>query len=500
MNKPLIIFELANNHGGSVGHGLSIIESFSQFIPKYKNYYDFAIKFQFRNLDTFIHKDYKNRTDIKYVKRFLNTNISEDGFWILKNKAESLGFTTICTAFDEPSVELIVKMEFDIIKIASCSFTDWPLLNKIADYTNIPIIASTAGCTVDDMDKVVSFFTHRNRKLTLMHCVGEYPTDSDNLQLNQIDFIKQRYQNIKVGFSTHENPSETESIKIAIAKGAEVLEKHVGLYSHSYPLNAYSVTPIQMDDWLHAGVNALKMCGIIHQRKSFSDKEKKDLLQFKRGVFVKNDVKKGDVLDRTHVYYAWPSVENQVLANDMSKYIKYLAKIDISADKPLLLTDVDPIDTREKVWDIVQKVKKFIIESEIIFPGKAQLEISHHYGIDSFSTFGITMLTVINRDYCKKLIVVLPYQKHPEQYHIEKEETFMVLHGTLNLYIDGEREILSKGDVVTIEKNQRHKFDAGESGCIIEELSTTHHKEDSFYTDDTINNNKNRKTIVNYWL
>ena len=166
----------------------------------------------------------------------------------------------------------------------------------------------------------------------------------------------------------------------------------------------------------------------------------------------------------------------------------------------MLLTDVDPIDTREKVWDIVQKVKKFIIESEIIFPGKAQLEISHHYGIDSFSTFGITMLTVINRDYCKKLIVVLPYQKHPEQYHIEKEETFMVLHGTLNLYIDGEREILSKGDVVTIEKNQRHKFDAGESGCIIEELSTTHHKEDSFYTDDTINNNKNRKTIVNYWL
>ncbi len=129
----------------------------------------------------------------------------------------------MATAFDEPSVDLIEEMNFDIIKIASCSSTDWPLLNKIVE-TNKPIIISTAGVKLKDVDNIVSFLQHREKDFALMHCVGEYPTGEENLQLNQIDLFKNRYKNITVGFSTHENPNNYDTGAIAVAKGATILE------------------------------------------------------------------------------------------------------------------------------------------------------------------------------------------------------------------------------------------------------------------------------------
>jgi N-acetylneuraminate synthase len=67
-----------------------------------------------------------------------------------------LGFLSICTPFDEKSVDLIDQQKFNIIKIASCSFTDWPLLERVVR-SDKPIIASTAGASLEEIDKVVSF-------------------------------------------------------------------------------------------------------------------------------------------------------------------------------------------------------------------------------------------------------------------------------------------------------------------------------------------------------
>ena len=108
------------------------------------------------------------------------------------------------------------------------------------------------------------------------------------------------------------------------------------------------------------------------------------------------------------------------------------------------------------------------------------------------------MITVINREYCKKLIIVLPGQRHPEQYHKQKEETFMDLHGKVDLFIDGIKSVLSEGDTFTVFPSHIHSF-SSEYGCVIEEVSSTHFPNDSFYTDESINKNPNRKTIISYW-
>ena len=508
-DKILIICEMANNHMGDVSHGKLMIEEFAKVADRHRNIFDFAWKFQFRDLETFIHKDYVGREDLKYVKRFKETGLSQDEFADLKNHAEEHGFFTMSTAFDEPSVLRLNEMGFHMAKVASCSFTDWPLLNELVKL-DMPIILSTAGVTTQDIDNVVSFMQHRNKDFSLMHCVGQYPTDDENLQLNQINQLRERYPNVKVGYSTHEHPEETRAVAMALAKGAQLTEKHVAVVTEDYPVNAYSVTPTQMSAWLDSAANAILMNGCL-ERPLARERELSALAQFKRGVFSKRDIAEGEVVSRDDLYCAWPSVEGQFLANSLSKYASFTANKNIATDAPLLERDASSSNNRDQVWSIVQDVKKFLEKSNVIYPSHAELEISHHYGIDRFYQTGISMITVVNRDYCKKLIVVLPKQKHPEQYHLKKEETFVVLHGDVDLKLSKNNNIanswpekiesqhsLKAGDVITIEPEVRHEFST-QNGCVIEEVSSTHYPDDSFYTDPAIGQNNNRKTFVSYW-
>jgi len=495
--KQLFIFEMANNHMGSLDHGIKLIREFAEVKEGYDEF-DFAIKFQFRNIDTFIHPEYKDRMDLKYVKRFTETQLTGEEFSSMKQEAERLGFLTVCTGFDEDSIDLIEEMKFPIIKVASCSFTDWPLLNRIAE-TDMPIIASTAGSTLEEIDNVVAFFTNRNKDLTIMHCVGEYPTETTNLQLNQIGLLSERYPNVKIGYSTHEDPNDPNIIPLAIAKGAQVFEKHVAVVTDEFPKNAYSATPEQTSNWLASARTAFQICGDVSNRPGASEKELSDLRRFKRGVFVKRDIKKGEVVSREDVFYAFPCQEGQILANDMSKYTQFTSQKSFTINDALNASDTLKVNLRSKLYEIVQNVKSFLVDSEVVYPGEAKLEISHHYGIDNFYEVGTTMITVVNREYCKKLIIALPGQTHPEQYHKKKEETFLVLHGDVDLYLDDEHRKLERGDVVTVEPGIKHRFSTV-NGCVIEEVSSTHYLDDSFYTDERISQNKNRKTFITHWL
>src|SRR5690606_38997616 len=108
-------------------------------------------------------------------------------------------------------------------------------------------------------------------------------------------------------------------------------------------------------------------------------------------------------------------------------------------------------------------------------------------------------ITVVNREYCKKLIIIFKGQNHPEQFHKEKEETFVVVHGEVSLTLDGLERVCQRGDVVTINKGVRHSFKSS-TGAVIEEISSTHYKNDSYYTDQSINENKDRKTLLSYWM
>jgi sialic acid synthase SpsE/quercetin dioxygenase-like cupin family protein len=495
MTRPLFIFEMANNHMGDTAHGVAIIRAMREACEGFD--FDFAFKLQYRDLDTFIHSSYKGRDDIKYVKRFEETRLSREQFQTLVDAMHENGFRTVCTPFDEASVDLLEAQGIEVIKVASCSLTDWPLLERIAR-TDKPIVASTAGASPEEVDNVVSFFLHRGKVLSLMHCVAEYPTPDENLHIARIAALRSRYPEVRIGFSTHESPAHTEPVMLALAMGATIFEKHVGLPSERYALNAYSANPQQVRQWLTAAARAQLMCG-TEAWPPATQAEADSLGSLRRGVFLTRIIAAGETIADADVCFAFPPTPGQITSNQWSKYNRHVARGALENGTPLMATQVDIKHERAQVLTAVTAVRELLQTGNIVVPGKSDLEISHHYGMEHFAEFGLVMITVVNREYCKKLIAMLPGQTHPEQYHVKKEETFVVLHGSMTLWLDGVQREATRGDVITVQRGVKHKFFT-ESGVVFEEISSTHFVNDSIYTDTTIAANSRRKTLLTYWL
>jgi sialic acid synthase SpsE/D-lyxose ketol-isomerase len=491
----LVTFEIANNHMGDIEHGKKLLDSLSAVCEGYD--FEFVVKYQFRDLDTFIHPDYKGNHEFKFVKRFEETLLSDEQWVQLISHSKNNGFTTMCTPFDEVSVPRVVSMGFDKIKIASCSFTDWPLLEEISKY-DLPIIASTAGSSQSEVDSVITFFLNRAKDLSIMHCVGLYPTPFEQLNLSRISYFQERYHNLRIGYSTHEDPREILPVAISVGLGATMFEKHVALPTEVYGINEYSSAMDDLKEWLESLKKSVIALNTTDQ-SSYENKEEIDtLMDLKRGVFAAHDLSAG-ALTEQDFFLSIPPQKGQLLANDLSKFITYELKRGLKKNESIMLDDVISYNKDTEIINIRNDVNNLILKSKAIIPSKASMEISHHYGIERFYETGITMFTIVNREYCKKIIAVLPGQNHPEQYHKLKEETFHILYGDLELILDGEAKLLGVGDVVTVMPEVRHIFSSKE-GCVLEEISSTHIKDDSFYTDESIAKNKHRKTFINSWI
>ena len=215
----LFIFELANNHQGSVAHGMRIVEAMSAIARRHG--IKAAVKLQYRDLDTFIHPDYAGRRDVKHIPRFLETRLGKGQFRELASGIRECGLKLVITGFDEPSVELALNHGVDILKIASCSAHDWPLLEEIAK-AGKPIICSTGGLNIHEVDRVVNFFEHRSvASMGLLHCVAIYPTPDEAQNLEFMRRMMRRYHQHTVGYSGHERPENLDAVRVAVAIGAE---------------------------------------------------------------------------------------------------------------------------------------------------------------------------------------------------------------------------------------------------------------------------------------
>jgi len=481
---------------GDTAHGIRIIKELREASAGFD--FRFAVKLQYRHLPDLIHPDFRSRSDFKFIRRFSETALSWDEYRRLKDAIVENGFISICTPFDEASVDKVVEHGFDYLKVASCSLTDWPLAEKIAT-TQLPLILSTAGEHLKDVDSVVSFYQHRQKKVSVMHCVGEYPTAPEHLQLNQIDVLRRRYSNIDVGYSTHERPDQLDAVKMAIAKGATLFEKHVGVATPHYPLNAYSASPAQIALWLEAARTALAMNGVEWKRHAFSEAESEALGDLKRAVYAIRDLGVGHSIESADIRLTMPALGGQLTASDISKYTEYRTRRAFSAGEPILRADVLATDTRSMVHGIIADVKTLLKASTAVVPAQLELELSHHYGIERFREVGSAMITVINREYCKRLVLLLPGQSHPEHWHTIKDETFHILYGEIDLVLNGRYQKCLTNEVIVIARGAKHEFRSA-TGAVIEEVSSTHDKNDSGYTDPGISVNTQRKTYVTNWM
>jgi sialic acid synthase SpsE/quercetin dioxygenase-like cupin family protein len=492
----LFVLDLANNHQGDVAHGLRIISELGKVTRNAS--VRAGLKFQFRNLDTFIHPDHKDGSQNKHVPRFLGTRLAPADYRQLADAVKQEGMITIATPFDESSVDLITDLDIDIVKIASCSATDTPLLNKVAEARR-PVIVSTAGLSISELDHLVSLLSHRNVEFALMHCVAIYPTPGDKLRLNQIETLRNRYPHVVVGFSTHEDQTDMVPVQVAYAKGARIFERHVGMSTEKYQLNAYSSEPGQVAEWIAAFQNAKSLCGGVN-RAPAPVEEKSSLRSLARGVFATKALKQGEVIKREDVFFAMPISEGQLESGKWRDSI--IADRDYAPNESLssVLAEHER-SSADVIYDIILQVKGILNQARIAVKPESSVEISHHYGLERFREFGAIIIDVINREYCKKLLVMLPRQKHPYHYHKKKEETFQLLFGDMEIEADGHVVRLEPGDTFLVKPGTWHKFHTLD-GAVVEEISTTHFKNDSFYEDERIAalTLDERKTKVPYFI
>ncbi len=492
----LFIFDLANNHQGDVAHATRIIREAGEVA--HANGVRAALKFQFRDLDTFVHPTHREGSTNKHIPRFLETRLTDAAYADLTEEVRRNGLITMCTPFDEKSVAKIIDLEIEVVKIASCSAVDWPLLEAVAE-SNKPVVASTGGLTLEQIDDIVSFFDHRRVQLALEHCVSIYPTPATELRLSQVGVLSRRYPTKLIGFSTHEDPSDVEPVAIAVAKGAQILERHIGIETDTIKLNAYSSTPQQLDAWIKSALRAKEMCGPLERAPAVPE-EAAALASLQRGVYARRPLKESSVITRGDVYFAAPYEDGQLPSGRWTDGI--VALENLAAAEPLRLDRIevphDPV--LSSLFTSIHSIKALLNEASIALNTEFELEFSHHYGLERFSEVGATIITCMNRSYCKKLIVQLPGQRHPLHYHKRKEESFQVLYGVLEIEIEGRRRTLQPGDIQLVQQGVWHQFWT-DTGVIFEEVSTTHFKDDSFYEDKTINRltHGERKTLVNHW-
>jgi len=315
--EDLFVLEIANNHWGSPARGLKIINTFAQVV-RFNNIRA-ALKLQFRHVNTFIHKDFRDRTDIRYIKKTVDTRMTDDEFAMLVKSIRQASCIPMATPFDERSVDFCCELGIPILKIASSDLNDWMLIEKIAK-TKKPVIVSTGGSSLKDLDDLVTFFSNRNIPLAINHCVSQYPCEDRDLEMNQIDYLRQRYPHHTIGFSTHEYHDWTSSMLISYAKGARTFERHIDIDEDGRTVSPYCSLPDQVDTWFKAFHKAKEMCGAAGTQKRMAPRNEIEYLDsLVRGVYAKTDLPEGHILTDDDVYLAIPLQQGQISCRELMR-------------------------------------------------------------------------------------------------------------------------------------------------------------------------------------
>jgi len=222
--KPYIIAEVGQNHQGDINQALDYVKTFSSLGAD-------AVKFQMRKNKYLFHSEmYKksylsnNSFGSSYGEHREQLELTFEEMKTVRDMCSECDVDFIATPFDEPSLSELEMLNPKAIKIASFDLGNIPFLNLISQL-NKPVVMSTGGSNLDQIDASVDCMGLEKNQLAILHCVSKYPCPYNELLLNRITILSQRYPNYTIGCSDHYNG--ILSGPIAYMLGARVFEKHV---------------------------------------------------------------------------------------------------------------------------------------------------------------------------------------------------------------------------------------------------------------------------------
>ncbi len=292
--KPFIIAEMSGNHNQSLDRAMKIVEAAAETGVD-------AIKLQTYTADTMtIDKDtdeffIADKNSLWQGESLYNLYKKAYTPWEWQEKifrrAEELGLICFSTPFDDTSVDFLESINCPVYKIASFENIDLPLIRKVAKIGK-PMIVSTGMASLAELDEMVRTVRENGcEDLTLLKCTSSYPATPEGTNLRTIPHMKELFK-CNVGLSDH-----TLGIGAAVASialGATVIEKHFTLSRADGGVDsAFSLEPEEMKLLVRECNTAWQAMGEI--RYNTQEQEKKSL-QFRRSLYIVEDMKKGDVL------------------------------------------------------------------------------------------------------------------------------------------------------------------------------------------------------------
>lgn len=235
MKGTYIIGEIGQNHNGSVDIAKLIVELVSR--PVTEEVFGLnlrpmdAVKMTKRDLkeeltDSQMNRPYNNPNSFgnTYGEHRAVLELTDEEHFEVYRYAKSLGLDFIETLCSKGCLSMLKLFSPDRLKVASRDLTNLPLLEMMAE-TKIPIILSTGMAGKKELNEALDTITRYHSDISILHCVSQYPTQPDNLNLNTISYLKKNYGQYRIGFSDH-----TIGISapiVAVGMGAEIIEKHV---------------------------------------------------------------------------------------------------------------------------------------------------------------------------------------------------------------------------------------------------------------------------------
>ncbi len=247
-------------------------------------------------------KSFSNINQYALVKKL---ELEFEAFYELKRCADQSKIEFLSTAFDFPSIELLSKLKLKRHKIPSGEIDNYPYLREISKLGK-PIILSTGMSTLSDIEfalnTLIKYGTDKS-KITVMHCVTEYPAPIESVNLNAMKTIAESFK-IDVGYSDH-----TDGIHVPISAsilGAKIIEKHITLdRKMEGPDHLASLEPKEFK----------KMTQLIKQSETIlgnglkkpSNCELKNIKVVRKSILAKQFIRKGDKFSENNLITKRPA-------------------------------------------------------------------------------------------------------------------------------------------------------------------------------------------------